>query len=407
VTAARERFEWFFRQLYGHAPQGEEGAAALPTTVAETVRALDPRAFTTVARSTLATAPFLQALEESAIPGTSLRYLLVHDEIGPAGFALLTTVQLHLPEVMKDAGGDGAGRRGSSRKELAGDDGKESISRIIVIGHPLFRWNPFLDFRDPQPTPSLLATMVRATYRVRKQEEISVSLIKDLPDADVARIAPIEGYGYVRFETQPGLVLRIDPKWKGFGGWLSSLPAAARKLARERRRIFEASGLSLEKVRPTPVAAELAEVYAHQPGRMALLTPAFFRAVEDHLRDSFRLWTIRLDGRIAAFACAIHDRLPHRGRNHLVGLFIGVHPRMSDEYRLRSNLYYRLIEEAISEGFEVLDLGRGSPQLRSDLGAQTERLHCLVRHRNPAKNPLMRALFEQIVPPPATGRRGT
>lgn len=415
MTAAREGFDWFVRKLRDQAPDLEEGASALPTTIAETVRALDPRAFQTIAHSTLATAPFLLALEESQIPGTSLRYVLVHDEIGPAGFLLLTTVPLDITGLMRDAATSEADSRnaiegGSFHPGRRRKDGP-TMAKILIGGHPLFRGNHFFDFRDPQPTPSLLATMARAAYRIRCQEDVGVSLLVDLADEDIPRLSPLEGYGYSRFESPPSMVLRIDPRWKTFNVYAASLPGPARKLIRDRRKVFEEKGLVLERARPTPIAAELAELHAHYShrtgGRMAILTPSFFRAVEDHLRDAFRLWVARKDGRIIAFVCAIHDRIPSKGRNRLLGLSLGLNVRLNDEFRLGPNLQYRLIEEAIAEGFDSLDFGRASPQLKADLGASSARLHCYVRLRSPTKNPLLRVLFEQIIQPSRTGRHGS
>ena len=413
----KDRFERFFHKLYGSSPVGEEGAAALPTSIAETVRALDPRALETVARSTLATAPFLHAIEESQVPRTSLRYVLVHDEIGPAGFLLLTVTDLNLSRLLQGLDGGGSRRRrrlGAAKLlEIESRSNQPESTRIIVGGHPLFRGNHFFEFRDLEPTPSLLATMVRAGYRVRKQEGIGVSLLKDFPPEDLARFAPLENYGYIRFETQPNMVLDIDPRWKSFGGFLASLPGSARKAARERRRLFESRGLLVERARPTPVAAELAELYSQvwqrEPGRLATLTPAFFRAVEDHLRDAFRLWVVRKEGRIIAFTAAVQDRLPRKGRNRLLALFTGLDYRLNDDLQLHSNLLYRLVEEAIVEGFEVLDLGRTFPGLKSDLGAQPIPFHCYLRHQNPTQSPLLRALFEGVIRPQeqrvAGGRR--
>ncbi len=409
VSAMHDRFEKFVRRLYGSTAAADEGAAALPTTIAETIRALDPRALQSVARSTLATAPFLHALEEAQIPNTWLRYVLVHDEIGPAGFLLLTIVRLDLTRVIKGAvaGADSKRRRaiGAAGTLLtpSGKKGEAAIARIIMGGHPLFYGNHFFDFRDLEPTPSLLATIVRAAYRIRIQEGISVSLLKDFTVEDIARLSPLERYGYVRFETQPCMILQIDPRWKTFGGYMASLSGKHRKQIRDNRRIFESKKLSIERARPTPIAAELAELYANvwnrPPARIATLTPSFFRAVEDHLRDAFRLWVVRKDHRIIAFICAINDRVSSKGQNRLLGVFVGLDYRLNEEYRLYPNLLYRLIEEAIVENFDLLDLGRTSSQVKADLGAQPEKLHCFLRHRHPSKNALMRALFEQIVRP--------
>jgi hypothetical protein len=410
VAVARDRFQRFMRHLHGKMPVGEEGAAALPCTIAETVRALDPKALQHLARSTLSTAPFLTALEESQLPDTSLRYVLVHDEIGPAGFLLMTLLQLDLSGVVGGAVDRTDSRRGRVLEtagrllKRASREGHPARARIMVGGHPLFWGNHFLSVRDPEPSPSLLATLVRAGYRIRKLEGIKVSLLKDFPTEDLPLLTPpLKRYGYVRFETQPNMVLRIDPRWKTFGGYLQALSGKYRKTVKERRRVFESSGLTLERARPTSHAPELAELYAniwHRAAtRLVKVTPSFFRAVEDHLRDAFRLWVVKKNQHLIGFITAIHDRLPQRGRNRLLGLFLGLDYSQSEEHRLYWNLLYTLVEEAINEGFDTLDLGRTALQAKAELGAQPEPLHCFIRHRNPPANALMRVLFEQVIEP--------
>ncbi len=404
AVVLRDRFDRFVRSLYGSAPAGEAGSAALPTTIAETVRAIDPRCLQSLAHSTLATQPFLLALEEAQLPETSLRYALVHDEIGPAAFVLFTVVQLDLEGLAAGASEKRDGRRvrllRRAGKTLQAAGGME---RMVVGGHPLFWGSDFFAFRDRQPSPSLLATVVRAGYRLRKIEAIKVSLLKDFTAADLPVLGPLSRYGYVPFETQPNMVLRIQPGWRKFESYLAALAPRYRKMVRERRKAFEAGGLTLERARPTPIAAELAELYANVSARAATrwvkLTPSFFRAVEDHLRDAFRLWVVRKDQRIVAFVCALHDRLPLKGRNRLLGLFLGLDYGLNDEFKIYWNLLYKLVEEATDEGFETLDLGRTALQAKAELGAQPEPLHCFIRHRNPSANALVRLLFDQLVEP--------
>ncbi len=404
AVVVRDRFDRFVRSLFNSAPDGEAGSAALPTTLAETVRSIDPRCLQSIARSTLATQPFLLALEEAQLPETSLRYVLVHDEIGPAAFVLFTVVQLDLEGLASGA----SEKRNSSRVRLLRRAGKTlqsagGIERMVIGGHPLFWGSDFFAFRDPQPSPSLLATLVRAGYRLRKLEEIKVSLLKDFTAGEIPLFGPLIRYGYVPFETQPNMVLNVQPGWRNFGAYLTALSPRYRKAVRERRHAFESGGFTLERTRPTPIAAELAELYANVSARAVTrwvkLTPSFFRSVEDHMRDAFRLWVVRKDQRIVAFVCALHDRLPHKGRNRLIGLFLGLDYSLNDEFKLYWNLLYKLVEEAIDEGFETLDLGRTALQAKAELGAQPEPLHCFIRHRNPSANALVRLLFDQLVEP--------
>ena len=114
---------------------------------------------------------------------------------------------------------------------------------------------------------------------------------------------------------------------------------------------------------------------------------------------------MKKDRRIIAFVCAIEDRMPKSGRNRLVGLFVGLDYSENQEHRVYWNLLYKLVEEAISGGFEILDLGRTALQAKAELGAQPEHLHCFIRHRNPTANALMRVVFEQLIQPATAPRR--
>ncbi|MBI4586825.1 MAG: N-acetyltransferase [Planctomycetes bacterium] len=381
-------FRRFLRRLGQVPPDTQEGATVLPSTLSETIQALNPRAVHGLSESILTTVPFLQTMEEAQIPGLSLRYCMVHDEFGPAGFLALSVVSLEGSQV-------DAKHPGTEQK-------------ILLGGHPLVWGSQFCSFRDPEPAPTVMASLAGAVYRIRKLEGISASLLNNFTEDDLARLKVCEEYGYVRFPSPRGAHLAIEPEWRSFSDYMESLPVRGRKTAREERRAFEKAGLAVETARPTPLAAELCELYARSPSsnpcissfRQSIgLTPAFFCAAEQYLRDEFRLAVVRKDGRLAAFLAAIEDRGGQRGANRLLVLLAGAENQLDAEHHLRANLLHWLVEEAIRGEFAGLEADPDATGLDASRGAAIQPLYCLIRHQKPAADLLTRIIYECLIDP--------
>ncbi len=381
-------FKQFLKRLGQVPPDIQEGTSVLPSTLSETIQALNPRAVHGLAGSMLTTVPFLQTLEEAQIPGLSLRYCMVHDEFGPAGFLALSVVSLEGSQV-------DAKHPGTEQK-------------ILLGGHPLVWGGQFCTFRDPEPAPTVMASLAGAVYRIRKLEGISASLLKNFTEDDLARLKACEEYGYVRFPSPPGARLSIEPEWRSFSDFMESLPARGRKSVREERRAFEKAGLAVETARPTPLAADLCELYSRSqlsnPSSCSLrqslgLTPAFFCAAEQYLRNEFRLAVVRKEGRLAAFLAAIEDRGRQRGANRLLVLLSGAEIQPDAEHHLRANLLHWLVEEAIRGEFTSIEADPAASGLDASRGAAIRPLYCLIRHQKPAADLLTRIFYECLLDP--------
>ena len=79
---------------------------------------------------------------------------------------------------------------------------------------------------DVEPD-SVWPAVAEALYRVRRAEKLAGQagfvLIKDVPLADNAGVSQLEGLGYRSIETEPNMVLALDPAWRTHADYLASM----------------------------------------------------------------------------------------------------------------------------------------------------------------------------------------
>ena len=79
---------------------------------------------------------------------------------------------------------------------------------------------------------SVWPAVAEVLYRVRRTEKLAGQagfvLIKDMPVADHAGVAQLEGIGYRGVGTEPNMVLALDPAWKTHDDYLAGLASKYR-----------------------------------------------------------------------------------------------------------------------------------------------------------------------------------
>lgn len=123
------------------------------------------------------------------------------------------------------------------------------------------------------------------------------------------------------------------------------------------------------------------------------LTPAFFHAVNEELKDHSKV-LLCLDGaRIVAFELLL------KGRN-LHPLYLGIDYSYRDSSALYFNCLYRVIEEAQYQQHQFIELGQTSYEAKFSVGAISSSLFFYIKHSNPLYNKLIHRFKEQIFPTP-------
>ena len=247
--------------------------------------------------------------------------------------------------------------------------------------------------------------MAEALERIRHAEGLSrvtdVSLIKDVPPGTrPAREALIEG-GYRTIDTEPNMVLRLDPGWKTDRDFLASMASKYRRSFEKILRRVEEAGCRTEPLDDIASCAGALHRLCLQVERRAKLRPgvlpeAFFPTLAVALGESFRCVALRdRADRLVGFVTVIRDGAT------AVGYFMGFDSEVNRDVPVYLRLLYAVVEEALRMGCRQVSFGRTALDPKARLGAEPVPLNVWVRHRQPSLNEMIErwlpmVLFEKV-----------
>lgn len=356
--------------------------------------------------------PFLETVEEAGPEDVSPRYALVFAGREPVAAVVAQVVTVSADRLLPAEGAPSADR-GRSLARGARRLGAGVRARVLVCGN-LFSWGfhaaAFAPGADPK---ALWPAIAEALYRIRRAERLSgqtdLVLVKDVTSAEAAHVEPLRRFSYRPLETEPNMVLGIDPAWRGHEDYLASLDAKYRKAARKVVTEVEAAGGLVEKVSDLdPLAERLhalyLEVQANNALRIATLPARFFPALARAAGGDFRCTVVRRGEEILGFVTTVRDG------DTAVGYHVGFDRSAAKEMPLYLRLLHAVVADAIELRCARLSLGRTALEPKARLGARPVPMHVWVRHRVPAMNLLVRGLLGAIphaeAPDRAPFRRG-
>lgn len=337
---------------------------------------------------------YLEVLEAHPPANVRPRYALVYQGAEPVAAVVAQAVFVAASDMPRPgARGLAAKARGSLDKIQA---------RILVCGN-LLSWGPHgVAFAPAADAEALWPAVAEALYRLRRADrlfgETDLVLVKDLSEADCA----LHRFSYRPFETEPDMVLSLDPAWTSFDDYLASLRADYRKAIRKTWKEVAAAGFRLERLDAAGVRAHAGEIYAlyrqvHDGQKLRLITmnAGYLPALAEAFGDDFRTAVLRgPEGRLTGFVTTFRDA------ERVVGYVIGFDKAAA---ATGAPLYLRLlqavVEDALALGASRLSLGRTAQEPKARLGCRPEPLCCLVRHRIPALNLVVRGLLNALPEP--------
>jgi hypothetical protein len=274
---------------------------------------------------------------------------------------------------------------------------KANIRERMLVAGNLLSWGfhgvGFLPGEEPA---ELWPGVAEALYRIRRAErltgETNFVMVKDVTPNE-AGLEALHRFSYRPMETEPNMVLRIEPSWRSYDDYLGALDAKYRRNAKEQVKKLAAAGCVVERMAELEAhAGRLHELYlaVHGNAAVRLVTlpesylPNFARAAG----KNFRCTVIRKGEEILGFVTAIRD-----GETAL-GYYIGFDREAA---AMGLPIYLRLlhatIADAIEWGCKGLSLGRTALEPKAALGAKPEPMSVWLRHRVPALNWVFRGLL--------------
>ncbi len=271
--------------------------------------------------------------------------------------------------------------------------------RMLVAGN-LMSWGfhgvAFADGENPQ---EIWPGIAEALYRIRRAEklhgETNLMMVKDISAAE-SHISALDLFSYRPMETEPNMVLTLQPTWRNYEDYLSALDAKYRRNSRDQIKKLAAAGCVLERVTDLqPIADQLHALYLNVQSKASVklvtIPPGYLPALAEAAGDNFRCTVIRREEHILGFVTSLRDG------ETAIGYYIGFdRDAAADGVPLYLRLLHTTIADAIDWGCKRLSLGRTALEPKAALGAKPEATEVWLRHRIPALNWIVRGMLDAV-----------
>jgi hypothetical protein len=348
--------------------------------------------------------PFLETVETAGPGNIEPRYALIFHEREPVAALAVQIVGVSGERMLKskNSGPKKSSVSGLIRRALlpaARKVGSGLRERVLVCGNLLSWGFHGVAFAPGIDAAGIWPAVAEALYRIRRAERLSGQtdfvLLKDITPAQSDGIASLRRFSYRPLETDPNMVLDLQPNWRSYDNYLASLDGKYRKSARQISKALESAGCRIEPLRDLdPCAEQLHSLYLQVQGNNALrlvtIPPEFLPTLSRNAGENFRCSVVRRDSTILGFVTTLKDG------DTAVGHHIGFDRAAAAELPLYLRLLHATVDDAIALACRRLSLGRTALEPKARLGARPEPMQVWIRHRAPAMNLLLRNLLGAI-----------
>lgn len=348
-----------------HRPTGFDFA------IADSINFLDGTAWDglTANASVFLKRPFLRNLEKHSPANVKPRAALIFKSRTPVAAVAMQSVGINASNLVR------AGEKiPAALKKLE--------ARVIVCGNLLSWGQHAVAFAPGVDKAEVWPGVAEALYRVRRAEQLSGNadfvMIKDLR-ADDESAGALKRFSYGAVETDPNMVVEIQPSWRTFDDYLASLHSKYRKNALRVGKDLEAGDCRLEPLTNLAKdAGRLHELYLEVHGAAAVrpvtIAPTYLAGLAETFGSDFRCTVARRGGEILGFVTTLKDG------DEAIGYYIGFDRKKKAELPLYFGLLQTTIADAIAFGCKRLSLGRTALEPKAKLGALPVRTQIWLRH---------------------------
>ena len=352
---------------------------------------------------------YLAMLERVPPAVVEPRYALISDEHGPVAAVVLQWAEVDGTRLRPLPRPSGEDAELNPLRRLVGQLSRPARAafatrlreRVLVCGNLLTYGQHAVAVAPDVEPDSVWPAVAEVLYRVRRAEKLAGQagfvLIKDIPLADNAGVAQLQGLGYRGIETEPNMVLALDPAWKTHADYLASLASKYRSAVKNQiLQPIEQAGLAPRAYTPA--------------GALARRTHALYLGV--HENAGLRPFTLH-PGYFAELAATAGERVRFTGlfagpedtpealRGFIVTLadvdealayHIGFEQDAGHGLPLYLRLLHASIDDAIALRARALSFGRTALEPKARLGARPQEMQVWLRHRQPVFNQIVRRL---------------
>jgi len=271
--------------------------------------------------------------------------------------------------------------------------------KFLVAGN-LVSWGFHgIAFAPGEDATELWPGVAEALYRLRQAHRLTghtdFLLVKDVTPAQ-SGLERLRRHSYRPLETEPNMVLEINPAWKTYEDYLAALDAKYRRNAKDQQKKLASAGCVVEPLTNLePYTRRLHQLYlnviANAAVRLVTLPERYLPGLASALGNDFRCNVVRRGEQILGFVTSLRDG------DTAIGYYIGFDREASDS---GLPIYLRLLHSTIADAIDWrckrLSLGRTALEPKAALGAKPEPMSVWIRHRVPVMNYILRGLLGNV-----------
>jgi predicted N-acyltransferase len=373
----------------------ERAAVRRPTSLqialADRIGQLDPASWQAVSRgqSFFFSRGYLEMLQSVAPENIEPRFALVSRGDEPLAGLCAQVIRVSLAQVAPPA----------ARRVVEGL--KDRVAqRVLVCGNALTFGMHAVCFAPGADRARAWPGVAEALYRMRRAEKLAghmdLVVIKDLAASACEESAVLGKLSYGRVETEPNMVLELDPRWKSHADYLGGLVSKYRSDVKSRvLKRFDESCCRIEPLDAEQAAREaeaIHQLYLQVHGGASLrpftLRPGYWSALARAAGEDCSLLVARREGRPVAFILTLKDG------ETAVAYHVGFDRALAGEgVPLYLRMLHASVEQAIRFGCRRVSFGRTALEPKARLGCKPEPMFVWARHRHPVLNQLLRPLL--------------
>lgn len=377
----------------------------LQFAIADRIAFLDAASWDAVAngQSVFLSREYLAMLESVCPDNLEPRYALIFRETKPVAAVVMQIVTITPDRLRKRKETTGKPRSSVRQmlskltRPIAAGLNEAARQRIVVCGNLLSFGFHAVAFAADEDRAPLWHAVTEVLYRVRRAEKLagqtSFVIVKDLPTGELKTSQPLGKLSYQKVETEPDMVLSVDPAWKRYDDYLASLASKYRSSVKQQiLKPMEDAGCVVEHLRDIEphrerVHALYLQVHANAALRPVTLPDGYFPALARFGGDRVRYTTVRRGEELLGFLVTLKD-----GQT-AIAYHIGFDRRAAEGLPIYLRLLHAGIGDAIDMGCTRISFGRTALEPKARLGARPDPMAVWVRHRQPVLNALIRDLL--------------
>ncbi|TWU47712.1 GNAT family N-acetyltransferase [Rubripirellula reticaptiva] len=274
------------------------------------------------------------------------------------------------------------------------------VKRRITMCGNVHTWGPDgVAFAPGCDRAKVWPGVAECLYRIRRANRLhgqtDYVIVKDLFEGDREPASELAAFRYSPLETEPNMVLAIDPDWRTFDDYAASLTKRYRAAARKVFKPFENESFEVAAIDDAHAEADdLYRLYQSVAQRADVclfsLQQSTLPRMSDSLAEDFVNIGIRQDGKLIGFVTVIRDG------DTAVGFYLGMDYESNATLPVYHRLLLAVIEQAIRWRCRRISFGRTALDAKSRLGCKPEAAHVWVRHRVPLLNAFVQQILKTV-----------